>query len=391
MSSVNIDFTALSDVNPYVPPPDWLSVGQVQARILGNVFVSTAASNAVYIYDRTPTGLLTSSIVLGSLGSDSLGIAFCSSAGTGYQLLLRSYDARLFKVVAGVLGSQVGSTYTGTFALNDVVLGTLNTATGGFVFSKNGTQFRTFTDTTYSTGLRAGIHSRSITAPIKSVTVSDYLLQSVTSINSGSPFTASQTSSSAVTIGFSGLPATITSNVTGLTFSGIGGTTNAPTFTKSVRADGAVYPKDGVTATVTFTSGAESASTTIACNKNADETAVIVASPINDDITCLFGAIFAQTGRSAANGDEVYHAIPPEMLTNGTDTILPADAIQPDGTMQFYNTGTFPCWVWTAATGVNYYYSVTITESGEVIINGLTSSGLTSSGLTRQGLTSSGL
>lgn len=217
MSSVNIDFTVLSNVNPYVPPTDWLSVGQVQARILAGAFVSTAVSNAVYIYDRAPTGLLTSSVVLGSIGSDSLGIAFCSSAGTGYQLLLRSYDARLFKVVAGVLGSQVGSTYSGTFALNDVVLGTLDTGTGGFVFSKNGTQFTTFTDTTYSTGLRAGIHSRSTTAPIKSVTVSDYLLQSVTSINGGSPITSSQSAVAADTTGFTGLPTTITTNATGVT------------------------------------------------------------------------------------------------------------------------------------------------------------------------------
>ncbi len=377
MSSVNIDFTVLSNVNPYVPPPDWLSVGQVQARILGNVFVSTAASNAVYIYDRTPTGLLTSSIVLGSLGSDSLGIAFCSSAGTGYQLLLRSYDARLFKVVAGVLGGQVGSTYTGTFALNDVVLGTLNTATGGFIFSKNGTQFTTFTDTTYSTGLRAGIHSRSTTGPIKSVTVSDYLLQSVTSINGGSPITSSQSAVAADTTGFTGLPTTITTNATGVTCGTISGTTNAPTWVQTVRTDGAVFPKSGTVVTYTFTNGAETANGDQTINKDADQTAVIVSSPINDDTTCLFGAIFATTGRSAANGDEVYHTVPAGM----SDLV-----VNPDGTMEVTNAGTFTCWVWTIATGVNYYYSVTITENGVVIGVGLTSSGLTVSGLTSPGL-----
>lgn len=377
MSSVNIDFTVLSNVNPYVPPTDWLSVGQVQARILAGAFVSTAVSNAVYIYDRAPTGLLTSSVVLGSIGSDSLGIAFCSSAGTGYQLLLRSYDARLFKVVAGVLGSQVGSTYSGTFALNDVVLGTLDTGTGGFVFSKNGTQFTTFTDTTYSTGLRAGIHSRSTTAPIKSVTVSDYLLQSVTSINGGSPITSSQSAVAADTTGFTGLPTTITTNATGVTCGTISGTTNAPTWVQPVRTDGAVFPKSGTVVTYTFTNGAETANGNQTINKDADQTAVIVASPINDDTTCLFGAIFAAMGRSAASGDEVYHTVPVGM----SDLV-----VNPDGTMEVTNAGTFTCWVWTIATGVNYYYSVTITENGVVIGVGLTSAGLTVSGLTSSGL-----
>ena len=39
-----------------------------------------------------------------------------------------------------------------------------------------------------------------------------------------------------------------------------------------------------------------------------------------------------------------------------------------------------------------FYYAVTITEGGAVVVTGgLTSSGLTSSGLTRVGLTSTGL
>ena len=382
MSSVSLDFTVMGAVNPYNPPTDWLSVGQVLGRIFNNTFVSTATSNAVYVYDKVPIGLLTSSIVLGSITSESLGIAFVSSSGNGYQLLLRSTDARLFKVSGGVLSTQVGSTYTGTFALNDVVLGTLDTGTGGFVFSKNGTQFTTFTDTTYSTGLRAGIHSRSSTGPIKSVTVSDYLLQSVTSINGGSPITSSQSAVAADTTGFTGLPTTITTNATGVTCGTISGTTNAPTWVQTVRTDGAVFPKSGTVVTYTFTNGAETANGDQTINKDADQTAVIVSSPINDDTTCLFGAIFATTGRSAASGDEVYHTVPVGM----SDLV-----VNPDGTMEVTNAGTFACWVWTIATGVNYYYSVTITENGVVIGGGLTSSGLTVSGLTIAGLTSSGL
>jgi len=268
MAAINLDFTGLPDANPYSPPANWLSVGQTAARIFGGIWTSPNDTNAIWIYDVAPTGLLTSEVKLGAINSwDSRGNAFCNSSGNGYLLLIRSTDARLFKVAAGVLGTQVGSTYSGTFAINDDVKGTLDPTTGAFIFYKNNVQFTTFTDTTYSTGLRAGMFSRAGGGYIKSVTVSDYVAQAITSINGGSPFTASQTTSSAVTTGFTGLPASITPNVTGLTFSGIGGTTNAPTFTKSVRTDGAVYPKDGVTATVAFVNGAESASTTILCNE----------------------------------------------------------------------------------------------------------------------------
>lgn len=204
----------------------------------------------------------------------------------------------------------------------------------------------------------------------------------VTSINGGNPITSSQSAVAAITTGFTGLPTTITTNATGVTCGTISGTTNAPTWVQTVRTDGAVFPKSGTVVTYTFTNGAETANGDQTINKDADQTAVIVASPINDDITCLFGAIFAATGRTAANGDEVYHTVPAGM----SDLV-----VNPDGTMEVTNAGTFTCWVWTIATGVNYYYSVTITENGVVIGGGLTSSGLTVSGLTIAGLTSSGL
>lgn len=383
MATITLDFTGIADTNPYSPPSDWLSVGQVAARIFGSAWTSTGSTNTIWIYNKAPTGILTSEITIGTINSsDSRGIAFCDNSGNGYVLLVRSIDARLFKVAAGVLGTQVGGTYSGTFALNDGVKGTLDTATGGFIFYKNNVQFTTFTDTTYSTGLRAGLMSRAGGGYIKSVSVSDYVVQAITSINGGSPITSSQSAVAAITTGFTGLPTTITTNATGVTCGTISGTTNAPTWVQTVRTDGAVFSKSGTVVTYTFTNGAETANGDQTINKDADQTAVIVSSPINDDTTCLFGAIFATTGRSAANGDEVYHTVPAGM----SDLV-----VNPDGTMEVTNAGTFTCWVWTIATGVNYYYSVTITENGVVIGGGLTSSGLTSSGLTIAGLISSGL
>lgn len=201
----------------------------------------------------------------------------------------------------------------------------------------------------------------------------------VSSINGGSGITAGKTGVAAVTIGFTGLPATITTNASGVTCSSIGGTTNNPTFTISDRVDGGLYPKNGTSVLFTFTNSSESASGSQQIIIKSTETAVTLVSPITNDNTYLFGAIFTATGRAAVSNDELYYTVPAGM----SDLVVSAA-----GEITVTNTGTFSCWVYTNSTGINYYYDVTVTESG-VIINGggLTSSGLTSSGLTRSGLT----
>lgn len=201
----------------------------------------------------------------------------------------------------------------------------------------------------------------------------------VTSINGGSPIPASQTSLAAVLAGFTVPVTTITATYTGgsLAISGIGGATNAPTFTKPVRVDGVAFPKAGTTVTFAFTAGSQSASGTQVINKDTDETALPIVSPITHDPAYLFGAIFAETGRTAVTGDEAYYKVPVGM----SDLTIAAN-----GEIDVTNAGTFTMWMWTAATGVNYYYSVTITENGVVIGVGLTSAGLTVSGLTSSGL-----
>ena len=383
-----IDFRLQALANPASPPTGWaLGTGSLASRFFSRGEVGwEATSNQSLWYNTTAmTGdVIESEVTAGLQYTVPIGAAIVDASGNGYMVTNTSTASQLkvFKVVASQSSGSALATYSSPMTTGQKIKLVRTVSTDLYEIYINGSLIGSYTP------------SPNIYNPIYGACVSQYgsirqvdlyysPAQTVTSINGGNPFTASQTTSSAVTTGFTGLPSSITSNVTGLTFSGIGGTTNSPTFTKSVRTDGAVYPKDGVTATVTFTNGAESASTTISCNKNADETEVVVASPINDDITCLFGAIFAATGRSAANDDEVYHTVPAGM----SDLV-----INPDGTMEVTNAGTFDCWVWTLATGVNYYYSVTITESGGVVINGgLTSSGLTSIGLTRVGLTSSGL
>ena len=188
----------------------------------------------------------------------------------------------------------------------------------------------------------------------------DIVGQIVSSINGGSPITAGQTGIASVSTGFTVLPSTITTNASGVTCSGIGGTTNAATFNISDRVDAGLYPKSGTSVTFTFTNGAESDSFAATIVKKSAETLVAISSPLFTANT-LAQAILDQTGRTVATGDEFYH-------TTYSDLVITADT---DFTVT--DAGSFDLWLYVNAggdAGKNYYYAVTITENGGVVITG---------------------
>ena len=382
MTTIVLNFAGVRNTNPYPIQDGFTDVGAANVQVFANEWAgNNSSANSLWKCSTLPNvDQFSLYITSGTTSAASRGFAFFNSSGNGFMFIARNTDVRVFALASYALSASALATYGITLATNDVIRCDVTQSTGTYVVKQNGTTRGTFINTTYTSGLYGGILSR--TGGIKDFTLEYTPAYTVTSINGGSPITSSQSAVAAITTGFTGLPATITTNATGVTCGTISGTTNAPTWVQPIRTDGAVFPKSGTVVTYTFTNGAETANGDQTINKDADQTAVIVSSPINDDTTCLFGAIFATTGRSAANGDEVYHTVPAGM----SDLV-----VNPDGTMEVTNAGTFTCWVWTIATGVNYYYSVTITENGVVIGGGLTSSGLTVSGLTIAGLTSSGL
>jgi len=387
MTTKTLDFTALSVADPATPPTGYTQPsGSNNSKIFNTgtkEWVSTG-TQSIWYDNTTLTGTVISSTVkIGTATINSSGPCIVDSSGNGVMIITNTSASsfRPYLVVNSQLsGSPLVTALNIPAVTNQLVKLERNTSTNLYTMYVNGSSVGTFTSATYNP-LFAGAVSRSGYA--RELTSEYTPAQTVTSINGSSPITSSQSAVAAVTTGFTGLPATITTNATGVTCGTITGTTNAPAWVQPIRTDGAIFPKSGTVVTYTFTNGSETANGDQTINKDADQTTVIVALPINDDITCLFGAIFAATGRSAANNDEIYHTVPAGM----SDLV-----VNPDGTMEVTNAGTFDCWVWTNATGINYYYSVTITESGGVVINGgLTSSGLTSIGLTRVGLTSAGL
>jgi len=207
--------------------------------------------------------------------------------------------------------------------------------------------------------------------------------QTVVSINDGDPVYPGQTGVDSVTTGFTGLPATITTNAAGVTCSSIGGTTNAPTFTISDRVDGSLYPKSGTSVLFTFALDDEVAVDSQTITAKPSETIVEIEAPLFVGNT-LANAILLQTGRTIATGDQFNHT-----SYSGLEIFQDTDLTATGG-------GSFDLWLWVSSgadAGKVYYYAVTITESGAPVISGggLTTVGLTSSGFTSSWLTSTGL
>jgi hypothetical protein len=182
--------------------------------------------------------------------------------------------------------------------------------------------------------------------------------QTITSINGGNPITAGQTGITSSSTGFTGLPSTITTDASGATVSGIGGVTNAATFNISDRVDGGLYPKSGTSVNFTFVNGAESDTAAQSVVHKLTETKVVISAPLFTANT-LASAILAAFGRTVAVGDEFYH-------TTYSDLVITTDT---DFTVT--DAGSFDLWLYVNAggdAGKNFFYYVTITESGAVVL-----------------------
>lgn len=385
-----IDFRTKTVADPATPPSGWAAgTGSLASKYVNRGEVGWEASSVQSLWYSTTAmqgNVIESEVTAGILVSSSIGAAIVDASGNGYMAINSSSASslRLFLVVAS---QSSGSTLTTAVNL-PMVTGqriklrrTILPNNTYEILVNDVVQASYNAPATYDPKYGAAV---SRFGSVRQVDIYYTPDQAVTSINGGSPFTASQTASSAVTTGFTGVPTSITATWAGgsIPISGIGGSTNAPTFTKAVRVDGSQYPKNGELLTLTFINGSETASGTQLFNKDADEVELDVTAPIIYDPKYLFGAIFSATGRTAVTGDKGYYKIP-----SGMSDL----AIDPDGRIQTTNAGTFQYWAYTAATAINYYYSVTVSAGGAVVNIGLTSSSLTSIGLTQSGLTTAGL
>jgi len=398
MGDHNFVLSALATVNPCTPAPGFIdSIGSALGRtVFDKGLSSTNGSRAGWTYPRQLTvgaGSEYKAEVVLKLGADATSnssfVTMLNASGFGYILQKSVYSIQIsILTAAGIAGAstQVALQSAGITpsADLDVIRLTYNPTTGVLNGYINGVLKVTGTNNVHAAdNLLPGLAIDGYWNQISIGTFTAYDVAppaTISSINDGSPITASQTTVSSVTTGFTGLPTAITSNLAGITCSAIGGTTNAPTFVKSQRVHGSPWPLNNTSATFTYVNGAETANGTQQIVKDAAEVVLTFSGAITSDPATLTYHLAAD-GFTPEGGELVY--------TPYGDLVLTADG---GGTAT--NAGTFDSW-FRPSTGTGagnvYFYRWTITEGGISPAGGLTSSGLTISALTSAGLTRLGL
>lgn len=177
-----------------------------------------------------------------------------------------------------------------------------------------------------------------------------------------------------------GTVSSITTNIPAITVGAITGTGASGGATISGWVDGAPYPDLPTAITFTFSDGTVSPTK----SSNVRTPSGYVRQQFIEwtvDSPSYLGTLFDADGFDVVGSSFSY--IPYSDLTIGADTKINVSV-----------AGTIIGWL-RPTTGFGagnvYYYSISVTSSGEITGGGLTSSGLTSSGITRPGLTSAGL
>jgi len=394
MPILNVVANDLTVTDPYVigAPPDnltgWTQIANALrvASATPKYFLGTNSSNCIWINSTQLAGtVFYARMTLDVYGSESQGVVICSASGVGYQFIVNSsVGARLFAMTTGgVLGAQKGSTVATSSTAGEVVevefrVGDPSTGNVRLICKVNGVTRINFTEANANTTWYGGGVVRG-SGRMRAIEVEYTAAQSVASINGGNDIEVGEAGIPAVLGGFTGAITSITTDQTGMTVSGITGTTNAPIFNLSNWTEAGDYPELPVSTQFTFNYSAESASGSETVTYPAGWVKQTFSGAIIDNDR-YFGYIFNDAGHTVDGSVLYYDPAPIDGLVINPDTSWDPIA----------NGGTFDAWL-RATDGKMYYFELTIQEDGTATGRGLTSVGLTSIGLTSSGLTSVGL
>lgn len=382
MADITYDFTAQSDVNPWVASGWSKATGSSNGRISLSLYTSVNSSNAIYLYNSAITPVsnkIHTSIVNGNFTGDSLGSrgnAIMSAAGDGIFTLIRQSDIRVYRTTVGGGSNtlnQIGSTTAITAADNDIFDLEYDVSNGNIVVRKNGTSIFTATDTThiFTTGspdpvkiaaLRSGVCSRAATGRVREVTVFDVAAPvAITSINSGNPVTVGQAGVVIAHTGFTGAVTSVTTNRSGVTCAITAGDANSTTVTVSGWVEGSAYPVVDNTVTFTCARGAESASATQTLTKPANYAQVTFSGAITDDPN-LIGYHLAANGHTVNGGTFYYRTNQVSTLTVNVDTSWTSDPAGGTFSATFIPSSG-------ATSGNAYLFDITLLNGSIVSLN----------------------
>jgi len=154
----------------------------------------------------------------------------------------------------------------------------------------------------------------------------------------------------------------VTTDVSNLTVDSITYSAGSGTARVVGFAEGALYPEIPTAAEFTFTDGTHNFAIDTNVSAPTGFTKVDVVDPNTIDTTAFAGALLAQTSRLMVTGDDVFH-------TDYSDLVM-----SPNTNIAVTGEGSFEVWLRVSAgadAGKMYYYRVTITDGGGVVVDSI--------------------
>lgn len=388
MATVSISFTGAADKNPYLPS-DNVAGGDFTSRRSNAATLASAwysSTDALWSCDIDPAvDTFSVQCQLDTVDSNARGVSVHNTSGNGFLFIANNANVRVFALASWALSGSVlsGGTFATSFATGGFLNVDVTQSTGTYVVKNGSTTLGTFVNTTYTSGLRGGLTSRS-NGRVRAFTLTYTPAQTITSINGGNPINVGQAGVVINHTGFSGAATAVTTNRAGVTCAITSGDANSTTVTVSGWTEASPYPVVDNTVTFTVSRPGESASASQTLTKPVNYAQVTFSGAILDDQN-LIGYHLDAAGHVVDGGEFYYRTDQVDDLTINADTSW-TSAVE-GGT---FNATFIPS---TGATAGNaYLFDITVVNGSIVsVTNSLTSVGLTSSGLTMRGLTAVGL
>jgi hypothetical protein len=402
MTALTLNFSAVSDVNPYVFPAGWTVIKdsfKVQSNSLRSVFSDTGQS--MVITDNPATsGLLDVSLtVVQTSGTfnDWSGMLFVNASGNGFGVEVRDNHIYVVNIAAGAYTTSItnvagltylsGAEFRATYDLDtdDINVYQLTTAPG-VPTGTPGTPVLTATGLTpvadiagglwvvWENGNAAGIITASVDGFASITSIDTLTTDGNPGLVVGQPFAMTTTglgTITGITITTAATPTAATDAINLALPSGDG----TGEMKDWVDAEFYAYPGTG---TVEATDGILTASGSYALSMPDDTVNVIFADVETTDNTYI-GTKLNDLGHPLQDGDIGYYP-----TGNGL-------AIGTNGHVSCLGAMVFVLWI-QKLDGVMEMYNVTINDAGEITdVTGITSRGITSRGITSRNITSRGL
>lgn len=158
---ITLNFATIADIDPYVNSDytPYIATSRISTGRLVTNWAGTATGLYLYTGSITPGNVIRAKTEISyanTVFGDSAGPAIANSSSNGYQVRMNGGEITLQRLAAGVR-TQLAIVTSQTYVSGDIVELELNVSTGALEWFLNSGSLGTLTDTTYSTGMQAGI------------------------------------------------------------------------------------------------------------------------------------------------------------------------------------------------------------------------------------------